>query len=221
MGGLFGTPNAEALCGLEGRIDCRQTLSTSLVSVMTSAARSAVISMRVPSATKANLAALAARHQLSEAGLLSKLIDEVLKSNVSADRRIDEPVVERKSALSTSADDRITLRLRQGDRTLAAERAGSRGMKTGSYLALLIHNHVRETAVLPPHELDAIKAVAAQLAALGRQLRMFGMPNILAEPAASELFDLVAQARHEVELARATTAEVVRRNLISWEVANG
>ena len=177
--------------------------------------------MRVPSETKASLAALAVRHQLSESGLLSKLVDEVLKSNASAGRRIDDPVVERKSALDASADDRITLRLRRGDRTLAAERAGGRGMKTGSYLALLIHNHVRGTAVLPPHELDTIKGVAAQLAALGRQLRLFGMPNTLAEPAASELRDVVARTRHEVEVARQVTADVVRRNLISWEAANG
>ena len=193
-----------------------------MVFEMTSAPRSAVISMRVPSETKASLAALAVRHQLSESGLLSKLVDEVLKSNASAGRRIDDPVVERKSAfLVASADDRITLRLRRGDRTLAAERAGGRGMKTGSYLALLIHNHVRGTAVLPPHELDTIKGVAAQLAALGRQLRLFGMPNTLAEPAASELRDVVARTRHEVEVARQVTADVVRRNLISWEAANG
>src|SRR5688572_32392520 len=154
---MFGTPNAEALCALEGRIDCRRTLSTSLGPVMTSASQSTVISMRVPSETKAELAALAARHQLSESGLLNKLVDEVLKTNGSADWRMRDPVVERESALSTSAGDRVTLRLRRGDRVLAAKRAGARGMKTGSYLALLIHNHVRGTSVLPPCELDVIK----------------------------------------------------------------
>ncbi|MBS0341383.1 MAG: hypothetical protein JSS56_12715 [Proteobacteria bacterium] len=90
-------------------------------------------------------------------------------------------------------------------------------MKTGTYLALLIHNHVRLVDVLPPKELDLIKAVSTQLAALGRQIRMFDMPNKLAEPTASELRDLLVCVRYEVESAREASAAVVRRNLMSWE----
>ena len=80
------------------------------------------------------------------------------------------------------ASDRITLRLRNGDRLLAAKWAGTREMKTSSYLAMLIHNHVRGSTVLPPNELDLIRATGAQLAALGRQLRVSGMSNTLLEP---------------------------------------
>ena len=93
-------------------------------------------------------------------------------------------------------------------------------MKTGSYLALLVHNHVRESVVLPPVELDAIKVTGAQLAALGRQLKVFDMPNTLAEPPASELRDLLACTRLEVESAREAVAAVVRRNLLSWEASH-
>jgi len=94
----------------------------------------------------------------------------VLKANSPGES--GEQRAERNSSVDGVAADRITLRLRHGDRTLAAERAGACGMKTGSYLAMLIHNHVRGSAVLPPNELDLIKATGAQLAALGRQLRM-------------------------------------------------
>ncbi|WP_018904947.1 hypothetical protein ABL841_30265 [Variovorax paradoxus] len=94
-------------------------------------------------------------------------------------------------------------------------------MKTASYLALLIHNHVRVAAVLPANELDHIKATGARLAALGRQLRMFGMPNTLSEPVASDLGEAIAQVRREVEVAREATAALVRRNLISWETGAG
>ncbi|MGR4871106.1 hypothetical protein ACIPRI_19845 [Variovorax sp. LARHSF232] len=211
-------PNAESLCGVEGRIDWRQTLFTPSVFVVLNAPRSAVISMRLPPDVKARFAALAARHQLTESGLLSKLIDEVLRWNAPG------PVVSalaadvRDAAMDAASEDRITLRLRHGDRTRAAERAGARGMRTGTYLALLIHNHVWASEVLPPQELDLIKAVGAQLAALGRQLRMFDMPNTLAEPATSELRDLLAHVRHDVESAREASAALVRRNLMSWEV---
>ncbi|KWT87434.1 hypothetical protein APY03_3722 [Variovorax sp. WDL1] len=169
---------------------------------------------------RARFAALAARHQLSESGLLAKLVDEVLKANGPVARESGEQRAGRVSSADGAAEDRITLRLRKGDRTLATERACARGMKTGSYLALLIHNHVRGSAVLPPNELDLIKATGAQLAALGRQLRMLGMPNTLAEPAASELHDAIALARREIEAARETTAAIVRRNLLSWETGS-
>ncbi|MDR6856215.1 hypothetical protein [Variovorax guangxiensis] len=188
---------------------------------MPNAPRSAVISLRLPSDAKARFAALAARHQLRESGLLAKLVDEVLKANSPVACESDEHGATRGSTVDGAAEDRITLRLRNGDRTLAAERAGARGMRTGSYLARLIHNHVRGSAVLPPNELDLIKAAGAQLAALGRQLRMLGTPNALAEPMASELRDVIAQARLESEAAREATAAVVRRNLISWETEVG
>ncbi|CAN7775407.1 hypothetical protein LJR084_007854 [Variovorax sp. LjRoot84] len=184
---------------------------------MTKTSRSSVIGTRVSSDTRTRFAALAARHQLSESGLLSKLIDEVLEANSPAARESGEQLIARDSTVEGAVEDRITLRLRNGDRTLAAERACARGMRTGSYLAMLVHNHVRGSAVLPPNELDLIKVTSAQLAALGRQLRMFGMPNTLAEPAASELHDAIALARREIEAAREAAAAVVRRNLISWE----
>jgi hypothetical protein len=187
---------------------------------MTKTSRSSVMGIRVSSDTRARFAALAARHELSESALLAKLVDEVLKANSPVACESGKQRVELDSTADGVAEDRITLRLRHGDRTLAAERAGARGMKTGSYLAMLIHNHVRDSAVLPPNELDLIKATGAQLATLGRQLRMLGMPNALAEPVASELRDAIALARREIEAAREATAAVVRRNLMSWETGN-
>jgi hypothetical protein len=188
---------------------------------MTKTSRSSVIGTRVSSDTRSRFAALAARHQLSESGLLAKLIDEVLKTDRALARESGEQRIARDATVDGVAEDRITLRLRNGDRTLVAERAVARGMRTSSYLAMLVHNHVRGSAVLPPNELDLIKAAAAQLAALGRQLRMLGMPNTLAEPLTSELRDAIALARREVEVAREATAAVVRRNLISWETRSG
>ncbi|WPH23884.1 hypothetical protein [Variovorax paradoxus] len=179
---------------------------------MTKTSLSSVIGTRVPPETKARFAALAARHQFSESGLLAKMVNEVLRSNSAGSRDSNADCV---------AADRITLRLRKGDRALAAERARACGMKTASYLALLIHNHVRDAAVLPPNELDHIKVTAARLAALGRQLRMFGMPNTLPEPVAPELSETIASVRQEVEVAREATAALVRRNLISWETGGG
>ncbi|MDQ0074515.1 hypothetical protein J2W34_006339 [Variovorax boronicumulans] len=182
---------------------------------------SRVIATRVPPETRARFAALAARHHLSASTLLAKMVDEVLKTNGENSLDSGGQRFPHESQSDVGMVDRITLRLRKGDRALAAARAHSRGMKTGSYLALLIHNHVRDAAVLPPNELDQIKVTSAQLAALGRQLRTFGMPNTQSEPVAPDLGETIASVRREVEEAREATAAVVRRNLISWETGEG
>jgi hypothetical protein len=182
---------------------------------------SRVIATWVSPETRARFAALAARHHLTASTLLAKMVDEVLKTNGENSLDSGGQRFPHESQSDVGVADRITLRLRKGDRALAAHRAHSRGMKTGSYLALLIHNHVRDPAVLPPNELDQIKVTAARLAALQRQLRTFGMPNSLSEPAASDLSEAIALVRREVEAAREATAAIVRRNLISWETGEG
>jgi len=178
---------------------------------------SRVIGTRVSPDTRARFAARAARHHLSVSSLLAKMVDEVLKANDEISPGAGGQSSAGDSESGFGLADRITLRLRNGDRTLTAERVGARGMKTGSYLTLLIHNQVSDAAVLPPNELDQSRATGAQLAVLGRQLRRFGMPNPLAERWTSELGDTIALARREVEMAREATAAVVRRNLVSWE----
>lgn len=189
---------------------------------MTKTSRSSrVIATRVPPETKTRFAALAARHHLTASTLLAKMVDEVLNTNGEISPGSGAQRFPRESESGIGEGDRITLRLRKGDRALVAQRAHSRGMKTGSYLALLIHNHARDAAVLPPNELDQIKVSVAQLAALGRQLRAFGMPNTLPEPMTPDLGEAIASVRREIELAREATAAIVRRNLISWETGEG
>ena len=160
---------------------------------MTKTSRSSrVIATRVPPDTRARFAALAARPHLSASNLLAKRVDEVVKTHADISPGSTGQRAPNEPESSAGFADRLTLRLRKGDRALAAQRAHSRGMKTASYLALLIHNHVRDAAVLPPNELDQIKVTGAQLAALGRQLRMFGMPNTLSESEASGPGDAIA-----------------------------
>ena len=65
-----------------------------------------------------------------------------------------------------------------------------------------------------------VESARSRVAALGRQLRMVDLPNTGAEPAASELHDLLAHVRFDVESAREAAAAVVRRNLMSWEAGH-
>jgi hypothetical protein len=183
---------------------------------MQSAPRSVVIGTRTSSETKARFAALAARQGLSESAFLGLLIDKVLAANVGS----EAANAAEKEGDPGFAKDRLTLRLRPGDRALADAKAAARRMKTASYLAMLVRTHVRGSPVMPPSELDQLKATTSHLAALGRQLRLFGTPNIAASLGEARWHDLLATLRSEVEAVRERTAAVIRQNLISWEAGN-
>jgi hypothetical protein len=168
----------------------------------------------VPLDTKARFAALAARHQLSESGLLPRLVNEVLKASSPVTRELaaqraarDRPrrcclgshhvaVSQRRS----NAGGKARWCSRDEDRQLPGDADPQPCLRLGG------------TA---PNELNQIKATGAQLVVLGRQLRVFGMANTLSEPMESELGDAMALVLREVEGAREATAAVVRRNLIS------
>ena len=182
-----------------------------------SALRTAVLGTRTSSDTKARFAALAAQQGLTESALFTLLIDKVVAANTTSD------VVE--SAHRTHekewASDRLTLRLRPGDRTLADAKAAARRMKTSSYLAMLVRTHVRGASVMPPAELDELKGVVGHLAALGRQLRAMGdaasapggMTSATAHP-------LLLEVGTTVESVRQAVAGVVGTNVMSWEASS-
>jgi len=133
---------------------------------MPSALRIAVLGTRTSSETKARFAALAAQQGLTGSALLALLIDKVVAGNTASDAIGSA----HRTREMECASDRLTLRLRPGDRTLADAKAAARRMKTSSYLVMLVRTHVRSTPVMPPAELDELKGVVGHLAALGRQL---------------------------------------------------
>jgi hypothetical protein len=180
---------------------------------MPSASRTVVIGTRASCDTKARFAVLAGSQGLSESAFLASVIDLVLSQNgvvgpLGASRE--------NGAEATRSKDRITLRLRPGDRALADARASGRRMKTASYLSMLIRTHVRGAPVMPPVEIDELKVVAGYLSAMHRQLRVVGAAGG-ASPASDALLTEVGRL---VESVREFVAEVVRSNLISWEAGN-
>ena len=184
---------------------------------MPSALRTAVLGTRTSSETKARFAALAAQQDLTESALLALLIDKVVAANTTSDAIESTHQVREKEC----ASDRLTLRLRPGDRALADAKAAARCMKTSSYLAMLVRTHVRGAPVMPPAELDELKGVVGHLAALGRQLRAMGdaasapggMTSATAHP-------LLLEVGTTVESVRQAVAGVVRTNLMSWEAGH-
>jgi hypothetical protein len=219
---VFVMTNVDPLFGFDGRIDWRQTLFTPLVFLMPSAPRPAVLSTRASVETKAHFAALAARQGLSESALLALLIEQVVARNAGSTVLAAQEVPAGIESEGGRSNDRLTLRLRPGDRVLADARASARRMKTASYLSMLIHTHVRGAPVMPPAELDELKALTGHLGAIGRQLRALGERRALTSGNCfSQSSDaLMGEVGELVDTVRESVAAVVRMNLISWEAGN-
>ena len=162
---------------------------------------------------KAKFAALAAARGMTETALLAVLVDHVLDSN-------PEPaapaVADDEEGAST---DRLTLRLRPGDRPLVEARAAKRGMKASSYLVALIRAHVRGSAPLPTTELNLLKAAVGELSAVGRNLNQVARSVNSGAGAAAlgGLAETVDEAFDWVESLRRSVADLVRVNMMSWE----
>ena len=183
---------------------------------MPSALRIAVLGTRTSSETKARFAALAAQQGITESALLALLIDKVVAGNTASDA-IESA---HRTREGEQASDRLTLRLRPGDRALADAKAAARRMKTSSYLAMLVRTHVRGTPVMPPAELDELKGLVGHLAALGRQLRATGDLVSASRGMTGATAHLLLEVGTTVESVRQAVAGVVRTNLISWETGN-
>ena len=99
---------------------------------------------------KAQFAALAASHGLSESKMLGLLIESVLASN-SVD------LASAKDGPDHRDGDRITIRLRPGDGELLRSRAQVRGINYTTYAAALIRAHLRASPPLPLGELAKLE----------------------------------------------------------------
>lgn len=171
--------------------------------------------MRASRETKTKLGELAASRGLTESGFLALLVDNVVALNEVADQRTAGVADEAPGC----ANDRITLRLRPGDRARADAKAAGRCMKTSSYLAMLVRNHVRGSSVMPTAELEELKTMAGHLALLGRQLRLIAAGLPASAPVAT-MDSLLLDVGTSVESVRNMVAGVVRANLLSWEAAD-
>jgi len=177
---------------------------------MPSTLRSALIATRASQETKSRFVDLASARGVSESALLGALIDAALAQT--------EAVVESKDG--GVATDRITLRMRPGDRAMADARAAERAMKTSSYLVMLMRAHLRASPVMPLSEINELKAAVGRLSALDRQLHAITETHPSVLSADSSLRDLLMDVGHMVEHVREMVSQVVRVNLRSWEAGH-
>jgi hypothetical protein len=107
-------------------------------------------------------AAAAAQRQVSESALALTAIRAWLDSQ--SPESLPTP------SSNGPALDRITIRLRPGDRLAVRRRASQRLMRDSGYIAALVRGHVAANPPLPTEELAAFKACVSVLARYGRLL---------------------------------------------------
>jgi hypothetical protein len=120
------------------------------------------ITARPTSEEKRLFAGVAAKLRVSESALALIAIRTLLDSDV--------PDLPPRTSSSDPAVDRITIRLRPGDRLAIRQRAVERRMKDSAYIAALVRGHLAANPPLASDELAAFKAAVSVLAAFGRVL---------------------------------------------------
>jgi hypothetical protein len=127
-------------------------------------AADAFIQFRVTQDVKARLQEVADREQVSTSAVARQLVETMLRSQAQTGapsvKGIDPP----------SRDARLSIRLDVEDRLLLASRAAARGMRSATYVSVLVRAHLRKMAPLPTAELVALKRSIAELRAVGNNL---------------------------------------------------
>jgi hypothetical protein len=170
------------------------------------------ITARPTPAEKKRFTELAAARGLSESELAMIAIRSLLESNTAVMIGPTPPVTTKEAAT-----DRITIRLRPGDRHNINDRAARRGMKTSAYLAALARAHIAAKPPVPAAELSKLKTMVAALAALSRVLAQLDRRVSETGEGARELETNLYKTRVAVRALELATADFTRAALVSWE----
>jgi len=124
----------------------------------------AFIQCRVTPQMKELVRELALREQVTESALVKRLLAVIVRTSTSTPL----PRVERSD--QTNREARLYVRLDPEDRMMLTDRAAARGMRSATYVSVLVRSHLRGVAPLPKGELLALKRAIAELTAIGRNL---------------------------------------------------
>lgn len=175
-----------------------------------SASRLPSITARPTLTEKERFATLAASRGMSESTLALIAIRSLLDCNDVGETNAAPARPERST-------DRITIRLRPGDRRVINERASRRGMKASTYLAALVRAHIAANPPLTNEELGAYKQGVILLAGLGRLLARLSRDAARAGRIPQDLQQELSRTRAVIAGLEKRTHDLARAALMSWE----
>ena len=171
----------------------------------------AFVQCRVTPEMKTLLRTLAEREQITESALVRQLLEVMLR------RSALEAFPKLKALEKMSRNARFSIRLVPEDRMLLSKTAAARGMRTATYVSVLVRSHLRNLAPLPKEELLALKRSVAELGAIGRNLNQIARAvNQGGRPSEPGREDLRAMLR-VAEALRDHVKTLLRANQIAWE----
>lgn len=168
------------------------------------------ITARPSPAEKERFAKFAASRGVSESTLALIAIRSLLDCNDVSETNAAPAHRERST-------DRITIRLRPGDRRVINERASRRGMKASTYLAALVRAHIATSPPLTENELGAYKQGVILLAGLGRLLARMSRDGARAGSMPKDLQQELSLTRSMVAGLEKATEKLACAALKSWE----
>jgi predicted DNA binding CopG/RHH family protein len=170
----------------------------------------AFINCRVTSEIKARVRALAERQGTNESAIIKQLLHEALRSFApcAESSRIAPPRVARR--------ERVCVRIGSEDRRRLKERAASRGLASGTYVALLVRTHLSGRAPVPKAEYLALRQCMFELTAIGRNLnqiaKALNQGDEVPLPGKAEVAAMLKVA----ESLRDHVSQLLKTNQASW-----
>src|SRR5207237_7924021 len=125
----------------------QDSLAAALVTRLLSMAAEAFVQCRVTPEVKTLLQTLAEREQITESALVRQLLEVTLRMSAK------EGFPKLDTLEKASRDARLSIRLTPDDRMLLCDRATARGMRSATYVSVLMRSHLRNLAPLPKEEL--------------------------------------------------------------------
>jgi len=174
-------------------------------------AAEAFVQCRVSPEIKTLLRTLADREQITESALVRQLLEVMLR------RSALDGFPKLEALDKASRDARLTVRLAPEDRILLCQRASARGMRSATYVSVLVRSHLRNLSPLPKEELLALRRSVAELGAIGRNLNQIArVANQGGKPLGPVRDDLRAMLK-VAEGLRDHVKALIRANETSWE----
>jgi hypothetical protein len=184
-----------------------------------------ILKTTVPTDIKLQAKAIAERESLSEATWLKRLVLREIRACVDGSER--EPCrangIERGSRATRETHSNgkpILVRLRGEDRLLLDARSEARGMRTATYVSVLIRSHLRELAPLPKDELLALKRSIGELASIGRNINQIAKAVNEGGQAPGSVREEFRAMLKICEALRDNTKSLLKANVASWETGH-
>jgi hypothetical protein len=166
---------------------------------------------------------VAEREFVSEAAWLKRLVLREIRASDGTPSGEREPrcadTSNRRSGgvgLGASCGKPVLVRLQAEDRLLLDARAEARGMRSATYIAVMVRSHLRRLAPLPKDELLALKRSIGELVSIGRNINQIAKAvNEGGRPPGSAREEFRAMLKI-CEALRQNTKALLKANEISW-----